>query len=254
MILGYPVTNLCIDEIVGKVLCCLKSEKSVQYMTCANPHSLVEASKDKQFEEALKNSDILLPDGTGIILAAKLLGVDVKKKIAGFDFFWSVSKAVKNKKSPKYFFIGSTNNVLESIVSRLSNDFPYIVVCGTYSPPFKTEFSDEDNEEMVRFINRARPDILWVGMTAPKQEKWIYSNRHRLNVPFIGAIGAVFDFYAGSKKRSSELWQKLGLEWLPRFLREPRRLFRRNMISTPVFLLWVLKTKLRLLGDQHHKT
>ena len=249
MLLGYHVTCLSIDGIVDKVLQCLKCTESVQYMACANPHSLVEASKDKQFEEALKNSDILLPDGTGVILAAKLLGVDVKKKIAGFDFFWAVSKAIITKKSPKYFFLGSTNDVLESIISRLSNDFPYIEVCGTYSPPFKIEFSDEDNDEMVRFVNKAKPDILWVGMTAPKQEKWIYNNRHRLNVPFVGAIGAVFDFYAGTKKRSSELWLKMGLEWLPRFLKEPRRLFRRNMISTPIFLLWILKVKLGLLKN-----
>lgn len=98
---------------------------------------------------------------------------------------------------------------------------------------------------MVAAINEARPDVLWVGMTAPKQEKWIHRNRGELRVPFMGAIGAVFDFYAGTKSRPSRFWRKLGLEWLPRFLQEPRRLWERNLKSAPLFLWWLLRERLR---------
>jgi N-acetylglucosaminyldiphosphoundecaprenol N-acetyl-beta-D-mannosaminyltransferase len=96
---------------------------------------------------------------------------------------------------------------------------------------------------MVEAVNRVRPDILWVGMTAPKQEKWIYLNRNRLEVRFIGAVGAVFDFYAGNVKRSHPIFQRLGLEWLPRLLREPRRLFKRNFVSSPLFLYRVFRQR-----------
>ena len=109
----------------------------------------------------------------------------------------------------------------------MNHDFPNIKVT-THSPPFKPEFSEEDNRQMIEAINQASPDVLWVGMTAPKQEKWIYQNKDKLNVKFIGAIGAVFDFYAGTVKRSSPWFQKHGLEWLPRLLQEPRLLWYRN--------------------------
>ena len=125
----------------------------------------------------------------------------------------------------------------------MAREFPLIEVCGTFSPLFASEFSEAESSMMCDKVNAARPDVLWVGMTAPKQEKWIYQNRQCLNVPLIGAIGAVFDFYAGTKKRAPEWVCKLGLEWLPRLLREPRRLFRRNFVSTPSFLLLVLKEK-----------
>jgi len=97
---------------------------------------------------------------------------------------------------------------------------------------------------MIELINKAKPDVLWVGMTAPKQEKWIFKNRNKLSVPFSAAIGAVFDFYAGKVRRPSPLWQKLGFEWLGRFIQEPRRLWKRNLISMPIFSYWILKEKL----------
>jgi N-acetylglucosaminyldiphosphoundecaprenol N-acetyl-beta-D-mannosaminyltransferase len=108
------------------------------------------------------------------------------------------------------------------------------------SPPFKDEFDEADDAAMIAAVNAARPDVLWVGMTAPKQEKWIYRNHDRLDVPFTGAIGAAFDFYAGTKKRAPQWVGQMGLEWLPRLVREPRRLWRRNLVSTPKFLYKVL--------------
>jgi len=135
--------------------------------------------------------------------------------------------------------LGSSENVLDLIKSRLNRDFPNIVVCGTYSPPFSDKFSEAENRAMVKAVNDASSDFLWVGMTAPKQEKWILANREALQVPFAAAIGAVFDFYAGTKQRSSDFWIKLGLEWLPRFFKEPKRLWERKLKSTPIFLWWM---------------
>jgi N-acetylglucosaminyldiphosphoundecaprenol N-acetyl-beta-D-mannosaminyltransferase len=217
------------------------------YMACANPHSLVVASGDPVFNAALKNADILLPDGTGVVMASKIFNVPVMEKVAGYDFFLALSASAEQSRGLRYFFLGSSEHVLDRIVSRLNLEYPSIAVCGIYSPPYKESFSETDNITMVEAINAANPDVLWVGMTAPKQEKWIYANRERLNVPFIGAIGAVFDFYAGTKVRSSVFWQKLGLEWLPRFMKEPKRLWERNIKSTPIFISWVVKEKVRQL-------
>jgi N-acetylglucosaminyldiphosphoundecaprenol N-acetyl-beta-D-mannosaminyltransferase len=126
----------------------------------------------------------------------------------------------------------------------MQKDFPDIEIAGTYSPPYKPEFSTEESQDMVEAVNSAKPDVLWVGMTAPKQEKWIYQNKERLNVSFIGAVGAVFDFYVGSVKRSHPWFLKHGLEWLPRLLQEPRRLWDRTFISAPMFFMRVLMQRI----------
>lgn len=125
----------------------------------------------------------------------------------------------------------------------MARDYSNVRVAGTYSPPFKPTYSDEEMNEMISAVNAAAPDVLWVGMTAPKQEKWIFENRARLNVKFAGAIGAVFDFYTGRVKRAHPMFQRLGLEWLPRLVQQPTRLWRRMFVSAPIFMLHVILTK-----------
>ena len=245
-ILGYQTSASGVSGDVETAWDLIKSGVTGQYVACTNPHSLAVAKSDPGFSQALKEADILLPDGIGIVLAAKILGIDLKERVAGSDLFMGLTNKANSHGSVKYFFLGSTEEVLEKITTRLSNEFQNVTICGVLSPPFKAEFSESDNREMIDAINNAKPDVLWVGMTAPKQEKWIYQNKNKLNVPLMGAIGAVFDFYAGTIRRSPEWACKMGLEWLPRLLREPKRLFRRNFISSPVFLLMVFKNKFGL--------
>jgi N-acetylglucosaminyldiphosphoundecaprenol N-acetyl-beta-D-mannosaminyltransferase len=147
------------------------------------------------------------------------------------------------EKGRTYFFLGSTETNLLKIRDKMKSDFPDIGIAGTYSPPFKPVFNEDDNRRMIQAINEAKPDVLWVGMTAPKQEKWIYENRDRIGATFIGPIGAVFDFYVGNVKRSHPAFRKMGLEWLPRLIRQPRRLWRRNFVSSPKFLFHVLQAR-----------
>jgi len=245
-LLGYTISNRGLYGDVQFAYTLLNKKNS--YLACMNPHSLVIASKDKLFQCSLKNADILLPDGIGIVLAARLLGLPLKEKVAGYDFFYNFTKRLNRGGGAKYFFLGSTENVLRRIKERIKKEFPSIEVCGYFSPPFKEEFSEQDNNMMIKVINKAKPDILWVGMTAPKQEKWIFLNKDKLEIKFCGAIGAAFDFYAGTKTRPSLFWQKIGLEWLLRFLKEPR-LWKRNLISTPIFLYWVLK---EIVSKKYH--
>jgi N-acetylglucosaminyldiphosphoundecaprenol N-acetyl-beta-D-mannosaminyltransferase len=232
-LLGYNITleYPCID-IEGKIV-----------VNTINPHSYCVAKKDGAFKEALQQSDFLLADGVGIVLAAKVLnGVNIEK-IAGFDVFMHFMHQL-NKKSGNGFFMGASPNTLEKIKERAAKDFPNVKI-NTYSPPYKAVFTREESQQMCESINAVQPDVLFVGMTAPKQEKWVYEYKEQLNANIICSIGAVFDFYAGTVKRPSQFWIKLGLEWLPRFIKEPRRLAERNLVSTPKFVWEVFKEKVR---------
>lgn len=242
-IIGFRVVNsgisTCLDEIVTR----LGKSGPQCYVVCVNPHTIEVAKKNGVFRKAIENANISVPDGIGIVVASKLFGGTVRQRITGSDIFGGVNKLLNEENRYSCFFLGSTEETLKKIKVRMSIDFPNVKVVGTLSPPFKENFTDDENDLVIETINKANPDILWVGMTAPKQEKWIYMNRKRLQAKFIGAIGAVFDFYAGTKRRSHPWFQEHGIEWLPRLLREPRRLWRRNLVSTPKFLLSVIKYK-----------
>ena len=140
-------------------------------------------------------------------------------------------------------FMGSSQKVLDLIVKRAAEVYPHLKVV-TYSPPYKPEFSDEDNKAIIDAINAVNPDLLWIGMTAPKQEKWTYSHWNELNIHcHVGTIGAVFDFFAGTVERAPIWWQCHGLEWLYRLLKEPKRMWRRYIIGNTLFLWNMLKEK-----------
>ena len=140
-------------------------------------------------------------------------------------------------------FMGSSQKVLDLIVKRAAEVYPHLKVV-TYSPPYKPEFSDDDNKAIIDAINATDPDLLWIGMTAPKQEKWTYSHWDELNIHcHVGTIGAVFDFFAGTVERAPMWWQRHGLEWLYRLLKEPKRMWRRYIIGNALFLWNMLKEK-----------
>ncbi|MBF0146330.1 MAG: WecB/TagA/CpsF family glycosyltransferase [Magnetococcales bacterium] len=185
----------------------------------------------------------MVPDGVGILLASRLLGGDIHARVTGTDLFLGINQALSATPAGRCFFLGSTPDTLEKIRLRMKERFPLMEVVGCYSPPFVPEFDAEENERILRAIHAARPSVLWVGLTAPKQEKWIHAHIHRLEVPIVGPIGAVFDFFSGQVHRSNPIFQRLGLEWLPRLLRNPRHLWKRTLISAPVFLWLVMRQK-----------
>lgn len=233
MLLNYKVYTKSLQEL---------DLKSVRIINTINPHSYCVSKKDKKFEDALKASDILLPDGVGIVLAEKILNKNKIHKIAGFDVFMYLMKKL-NKKKGTCFFLGASQSTLDTIKEKAIIDFPNVDV-HSYSPPYKPQFSEADSLVMCEKVKAIQPDVLFVGMTAPKQEKWVDAFNKQLDASIICSIGAVFDFYAGNVKRPSQFWIALGLEWLPRFLKEPRRLAQRNLISSPKFLLEIMWFKL----------
>lgn len=210
-----------------------------------NAFSYDNARKDLLFSEALQKGDVLIPDGISIVKACRFLNAksQPKERIAGWDLFvYEMEKL--NRVGGKVMFLGSSDAVLNLIRHRVAEKYPKIEV-DTYSPPYKPEFSDEDNEAMISAINHSNPDLLWIGMTAPKQEKWAYTHLNRLDVHcHIGTIGAVFDFFAGTVKRAPERWQRAGLEWLYRLLSEPRRMWRRYFIGNAKFIYYIMVEKI----------
>ncbi|WP_121632968.1 WecB/TagA/CpsF family glycosyltransferase [Tropicibacter alexandrii] len=243
-IIGYPVTTLTRAQVRDRVKAWLSETGPARIFACANPHSLHVAESDPAFQRALREADLLTPDGIGIVIGSKWLKGQIRDRITGHDVFEDTCDLL-NETGGSVFFLGSTEHVLAEIKQRLPQDWPNMRLAGTYSPPFRPEFSDDDNDAMIAAVNASNADVLWVGMTAPKQEKWIAQNADRLNVRFIGAIGAVFDFYAGTVPRSPAVFQKLGMEWLPRLMRQPKRLWRRNFVSNPSFLARVARARLR---------
>lgn len=219
-----------------------------------NAHSYNTARKDSLFAEALMNGDVLLPDGVSIVKACKWIKAKSlpKERIAGWDLFVfemeklereSEELRTKSEESKIVMFMGSSQKVLDLIVKRAAEVYPHLKVV-TYSPPYKPEFSDEDNKAIIDAIHAANPDLLWIGMTAPKQEKWTYSHWKELNIHcHVGSIGAVFDFFAGTMKRAPMWWQDHGLEWLYRLLKEPKRMWRRYIIGNALFLWNMVKEK-----------
>lgn len=219
-----------------------------------NAHSFNVAQKDELFAEALAKGDYLIPDGASIIKACKMLKAKSlpKERIAGWDLFtFEMEKLERRSKEEnanggkplKVMFMGSSEKVLALIREKAAVDYPHLEVV-TYSPPYKPEFSEEDNRAIIKAINDADPDLLWIGMTAPKQEKWTYSHWKELNIHcHVGTIGAVFDFYAGTAKRAPKWWQEHSLEWLYRLCIEPKRMWRRYVIGNPLFLWNITKER-----------
>lgn len=210
-----------------------------------NAHSYNTALKDSLFAEALTKGDVLIPDGASIVMACKWLKAksQPKERIAGWNLFvYEMEKL--NARGGKCFFMGSSEKVLSLIKEKAKKVYPNIIVV-TYSPPYKPDFTDEDNKAIIDAINAAKPDLLWIGMTAPKQEKWAYTHWNELDINcHCGTIGAVFDFFAGTVERAPLWWQEHSLEWLYRLLKEPKRMWRRYIIGNTLFLWNITKEKL----------
>lgn len=207
-----------------------------------NAHCYNLTLTDYFYDQALKNSNVLIPDGISVVWAMKWLTRQKLKKIAGADlFFYELNRLQKIE--GKCFFLGSKNTTLDQIREKINLEFPNIKV-GTYSPPFKLEFSADDNAKIMKKIDTFHPDVLMIGMTAPKQEKWAYQHYDQLNTGHICCIGAVFDFYAGTITRAPRWMIKLGLEWLYRLIKEPRRMWRRYLKGNLLFIWYIFKEKM----------
>jgi N-acetylglucosaminyldiphosphoundecaprenol N-acetyl-beta-D-mannosaminyltransferase len=241
--MNYPSVPVMGYQVFSGKLNDIEFDNGLTVINTINAYSYVVAEKDSLFKDSLLSSQILVADGFPIVMAARILGGYKIRKIAGADIFAYILKYA-NKRAETCFFLGSNAKTLEMIKARINKEYPKISV-SCFSPPYKANYTYQENAEMINAISQARPFALFVGMTAPKQEKWVDEHKNKLPANVICSIGAVFDFYAETIKRPSETWVNLKLEWFVRFLKEPKRLARRYFIYSPKFFGYLLKYKIK---------
>ena len=202
-------------------------------------HGLHVASEDPQFREILNNADLFVPDGIAPVWIARALGLKTKGRVTGSDILRDYLE-LANEKGYSSFFFGDTEDTLEALRENLQRQYPGHRIVGTYSPPFR-QHTDAEKRQMIDMINAAQPDVLWVGLGLPKQERWIAQHRDELHVPVAIGVGAVFGFFSGKIKRVPQWIGDNGFEWVWRFLAEPKKLWRRDLLEGPRFLFSVAK-------------
>ncbi len=201
---------------------------------------LLWARKDPELNDIYNSANIVTADGVPLVWASRLLAKPIRGRVTGLDLLPAFSEiAAQNGYS--FFFLGAAEGVAEKLSDKLKTTYPGLSIAGTWSPPFREKFSKEENREMVDRINRSGADVLWVSLTAPKQDFWIARHFDELNVSVAIGVGAAFDVVAGNIARSPKWMQQYGLEWLYRLWKEPGRLWRRYLVEAPQFIPLIFK-------------
>lgn len=223
------IDNITMNEAIEKIKCIISSQKP-GYVVTPNVDHIVKLSQDEEFLKVYQEADLVLTDGTPLIWISKLLKRPIKEKISGSDLFPQICK-LASENHYKVFLLGAAEGIGAAAAENMVKLYPGINIVGTYSPRFGFENNGEEINKIIRIVRAANPDILIVGLGAPKQEKFIYKYKEHFGVPVSLALGASIDFMAGNIKRAPKWVSQMGLEWFYRFLREPRRLFKRYFVD-----------------------
>ncbi|MCQ1531460.1 WecB/TagA/CpsF family glycosyltransferase [Lutispora saccharofermentans] len=227
-IVGINIDKVTFEEAEDRLLDFLRQDETKMIFT-PNSEFLVDAVKDRDFSEILNDGDLVIPDGIGLVIASKFYGMPLKEKVAGCELMTKLIEIAYSEKKSIYF-LGGKEGVAEEASQRLNDKYPGIKIAGFHNG----YFDEEEEKNIIDDIIQKRPDIIFVALGAPKQEKWIYNNRHRLGAKIAMGVGGSLDILAGRSKRAPEFYQKTGLEWLYRLLKEPKRFFR--MLKLPKFI------------------
>lgn len=241
---GLKVSNRSFADTVALLLGWVGDPGRTRYFACVNAHSAELAHRDARFMAALCAADVLVADGAGVVLASVILGKRIRERSSGPELFLAVMRELERAGGRSVFYLGGTPASLHRIESRHREAYPHVHLAGLHAPPMRRDFSAEELDDIVTQVNAARPDVLWVGVGAPKQEKLLLDLRDRISVPLCGPIGAMFDYFAGTVPPPPRWMDRLGLHWLYRLARSPRRMWRRNLDS-PIFLAHVFCDRLR---------
>ena len=234
-ILGAHINALTWDDALGQILAWGHGHES-RYVSMCNVHSVVTTTRDQQFKSVINSADLALADGAPIAWAIRKLGHIRQERISGPDLMWRYL-AEAERFAQVVFFFGGTDATLVKLSAAIRVRFPKLMIGGTCSPSFSGSTVEED-EGHVRTINRAGAHVVFIGLGCPKQEIWMAAHRGRIDAVMIG-VGAAFDFHAGTIKRAPLWWQRNGLEWLYRLCSEPKRLFRRYLVTNTLFLVGI---------------
>lgn len=218
--------NSHIDELRGRYIC------------VSNVHTTVMSYENKGYRAIQNGAAMALPDGAPLSKYSRIKGFRDAQRVTGPDLMVELFK-ISHQKGYRHFFYGSTQQTLDAMKAALDRDYPEMVVAGMYAPPFR-QLTEEEDREVIELINNAKPDFIWVGLGAPKQEEWMYAHKGKLNAAAIG-VGAGFDYLAGYIKRAPRIMQVLCMEWLYRLVQDPRRLWKRYITTNVKFIKYILK-------------
>lgn len=235
--LGIRIDAVQIPETISIMKAWISLRGPAQYISLAGMHGLTEAQKDLELKHALNDSDLVVPDGMPLVWLARYHGFALKRRVYGPELMLSFCQATAEL-GYRHFFYGGVEGAAQKLAETLAQQFPGMIVAGTFAPPFRPLTSREE-VEAATLIGEAKPDVLWVGLGAPKQEKWMHAHRH-LAVPVMVGVGAAFDLNTGRLRQAPQWMREIGLEWLFRLIAEPRRLWRRYLLLGPKFVLYVL--------------
>ena len=237
-ILGDRVNPLEIPDVMSVMKQWIADKEKHHYIVASGMHGIMEARKDPQFQTIVETADLFVPDGFSVVWLARRRGYPLKRRSSGPDLMWDFCKLAEEK-NYSCFFYGDTENTLDALIGKLHQAFPNLNIAGSYSPPFR-DLTQEEDEQIVRMINESNADVVWIGLGLPKQERWMYDHRDKMDVPVAVGVGAAFKFVGGKVRRAPVWAGDHGLEWLWRFAQEPKRVWRRVILDGPHFAFQLL--------------
>ena len=241
-VLGVPVSLIQIPDVVAQIEKWIGEPNGCRSIAVTGMHGVTEAQHDPTFKIILNAADMVVPDGMPLVWLARFKGHKLERRVYGPELMATFFEST-TENGYRHFLYGSTPAVLQRLSDALQKRFPGTVIAGTYSPPFR-DLTPEEDAAIVAKINEANPHVVWVGLSTPKQEQWIFRHRHVLGAAVAVGVGAAFDINSGTKKQAPRWMREHGLEWLFRLCQEPRRLWRRYLLQGSQFVFYVVRESL----------
>lgn len=239
-VLGVEVSAITRAEAVGEIDRWIRHDER-HYVCVTGVHGVMESQRDESLRAIHNASGLTTPDGMPLVWCAHAAGIGTVQRVYGPDLMLDVVEAGLSN-GRRHYFYGGAVGVAEELTARLRQRFPTLVVAGTHSPPFRP-LTEEESAQIVVDINDSGADVVWVGLSTPKQERWMAAHRSQLDAAALVGVGAAFDFHAGRVRQAPRLVQRLGLEWAFRLMMEPRRLWRRYLRNNPAFVARIVRRR-----------
>ena len=243
-LLGVFVSLVQIPEVIQRMEAWINERSGCHFIAVTGMHGIVEAQRDPAFKSVLNSADLAVPDGMPLVWLARWRGHSLRRRVYGPELMESFCEQTAFR-GYRHFLYGGKPGVADRLADTLQVKYPGMMIAGLLSPPFHTLLADED-DKIISMINDSKSDVVWVGLSTPKQERWMFEHRDRMKAAVLVGIGAAFDFHTGLKRQAPRWMRERGFEWLFRLLTEPRRLWRRYLVYGSQFVYWVALEQLGL--------